>query len=291
MKMVTKGETFYGTSVIGSFTYNDVLDGLIIKISPALVTITDGFIKTTPPEILQEIVQDHVIELLEHKVRTIHVDVNFEDYRGFAKKSPDINVTIFTPSFLESLNEVIRSYKSFLTLHLLTNYPQRHFYRFERIEPGAICFQLDVISDSAQLKELIRHIRDIGACASPVIETVGSENLIPKPKEEVFTLLEPVLHEIGMLTFQAAGTASRSNVSAGTFDKEKVGSYVECFKERFSGTIQLQGGITPSTIREAVKLGAEFLVSGTQIFRNQKGLAPPDVIDIMLMEAAKALMM
>ena len=49
--------------------------------------------------------------------------------------------------------------------------------------------------------------------------------------------------------------------------------------------------ITPSTIREAVKFGAEFLVSGTQIFRNQKGLAPPDVIDIMLMEAAKALMM
>jgi len=65
--------------------------------------------------------------------------------------------------------------------------------------------------------------------------------LIPRPKEEVFTLLEPVLHEIGMLTFQAAGTASRPNVSAGTFDKEKVGSYVEYFKERFSGTIQIQG--------------------------------------------------
>jgi len=287
--VATEGQTFYGTSSMESVAFKDVLEGRIIKISPALITITDGSVDTTPPEILQQKVQDHVIQLLGYKVRTFHVDINFKDYRGFGSKRPDINTAIFTPSFLESLNEVVRSYDGFLTLHLLTDFPQRHLRRFDHIESSAVCFQLEVISDSKQLEELVHHILDIGACASPVIETVGSKNLMPKPKEEIFTFLEPVLPEIGMLTFQAAGTASRSDVSAGTFDKEQVGSYVECVKELFAGTIQLQGGITTSTIGEAVKLGAEFLVSGTQIFDNQEGLTPPEVIDIMLMEAAKAL--
>jgi pentose-5-phosphate-3-epimerase len=287
--VATEGQTFYGTSSMGSVAFKDVLEGRIIKINPALIAITDGTVDTTPSEIIQQKVQDHVIQLLGHKVRTFHVDVNFEDYSGFGSNRPDINTAIFTPSFLENLNEVVRSYDGFLNLHLLTDFPQRHLRRFGHIELGAVCFQLEVISDSKQLKELIHNILDSGACASPVIETVGSENLMPKPKEEIFIFLEPVLSEIGMLTFQAAGTASRSNVSAGTFAKEQVRSYIERMKELFTGTIQLQGGITTSSIGEAVKLGAEFMVSGTQIFRNQDGLTPPEVIDIMLTEAAKAL--
>jgi len=287
--VVTEAQIFYGTSSLRSFTRQDVLEGRVIKINPALITITDGLVDTTPPEILQRKVRDHVIQLLRHKLRTFHVDVNFEDYSGFGSQRPRINTAVFTPSFLESLNDAVRSYNGFLNLHLLTDFPQRHLRQFEHIGLGAICFQLDVVSGSEELEAIIQQILDMGACASPVIETVGSENLTPQPIGEVFTLLKPALPSVGMLTFQAAGTASRSNVSAGTFDKEHVGSYVEYVKESFTGTIQLQGGITTSTIGEAVRMGAEFLVSGTQIFHNQEGLTAPEVIDVMLMEASRAL--
>jgi len=285
----TEAQAFYSISSLKSFTRQDVLEGRVIKINPALVTITDGLDDRMPPESLQKRVQHHVEQLLEHNVHTFHVDINFEDYSGFSGKRPNTNTVIFMPSFLKDLNEIVRSHDGFLNLHLLTNFPHLHLCKFDRIELGAVCFQLDVISGSEQLQELVHHILDIGACASPVIETVGSENLMPKPKEEILLLLEPVLPEIGMLTFQAAGTASRSNLPAGTFNKEGVGSYIRHVKESFTGTFQMQGGITTSTIGEAVRMGAEFLVSGTQIFRNQRGLTAPQVIDQMLVEAAEAL--
>ncbi len=287
--MATEMQIFYSTSSPVSFTEHDVLEGRVIKLNPALITITDGLVQTTSPKILQQRVRDQVTQLLRHKIRTFHVDINFEDYRGFGSNRPEINTSVFTPSFLENLNEVVRSYSGFLNLHLLTDFPRRHLRRFEDIQLGAICFQLDAISSSEELEGLCQRIIDIGACASPVIETVGSENLIPKPLEEVFLFLKQVLPEIGMLTFQASGTASRSKVPAGIFNKERVEPFVERFKESFTGTIQLQGGITISTIREAVRMGAEFLVSGTQIFHNQHGLTAPQVIDMMLMEASKAL--
>ena len=127
---------------------------------------------------------------------------------------------------------------------------------------------------------------DNGACASPVIETVGSRNLLPKSPEEILSLLKPVISEIGMLTFQASGTTSRSNVLSGMFNKEQVQPYINCVREIFNGTIQIQGGITTSTICEAVKLGAEFLVCGTQLFRNHDGLSAPEVVDQMLIEVS-----
>ena len=52
------------------------------------------------------------------------------------------------------------------------------------------------------------------------------------------------------------------------------------------GTFQIQGGITTETIGDAMRLGAEFLVCGTQIFRNSQGLIPPQVVDRLLAEAA-----
>ncbi len=287
--MVTEAQNFYSLSSPKSITQQDVLTGRVIKINPALITITDGLIGAIPPESLQQMVWGQVVQLLQHKIRTFHVDLNFADYGGFGPKKPDINSYIFSPSFLESLNNLIRSYNGFLNLHLLTDFPHRHLYEFEHIALGAVCFQLEVIVGPKQLQELVDHILELGVCASPVIETVGSENFKPTPPREIFTFLEPALSKIGMLTLQAAGTASRSNIAPGTFAKEQVAPYIEWAKRSFSGAIQIQGGITTNTIQEAVRMGAEFLVSGTQIFRNQEGLTAPEVIDIMLGEASKAL--
>jgi pentose-5-phosphate-3-epimerase len=102
-------------------------------------------------------------------------------------------------------------------------------------------------------------------------------------------LLKPVLPAIGMLTLQAAGTASRSKRPAGHFAREALASFLTILRESFTGTLQIQGGITTQTIGQAVQLGAEFLVCGTELFHNREQGAPRAVIDALLTEAANAL--
>lgn len=268
----------------------DVFGGEVVKINPALITITDGLVATTPPETLRRRVRKQVSELLEsEKVRTFHLDVNFEDYGGFGRDKPDINTSVFTPNFVSELNELVRSRGAFLNLHLLTDHPERRLREFEDAGVGAVCFQAEVVDEAQQLEELVEQIVGLGACASPVIETVGTDSFVPPPKEEVLALLEPVLPRVGMLTVQATGTASRSNTPAGIFDREHVRSYLEIISERFEGAIQMQGGIRTDTVAEAVKLGAEFLVCGTDIFHNRDRLRPLEVINLMLEEMARGL--
>jgi pentose-5-phosphate-3-epimerase len=129
----------------------------------------------------------------------------------------------------------------------------------------------------------------MGACASPVIETVGSDHMAPPPPQQVHQQLQPVLARIGMLTFQAAGTAARSNQLAGTFAADQVRRFIDPFKQAFRGTVQIQGGIKIETVGQALELGAEFLVIGTQLFRHPTGLSPTDVVDRLLGQAADAL--
>ena len=165
----------------------------------------------------------------------------------------------------------------------------KHLRDFRSTEFGAICFQLDAVQNVRKLERLVSEILELGACPSPVVETVGSANKKPIPLEEVKSLLEPVLSSIGMLTFQAAKTASRSNAPGIFFDSESVKRYIEPLREKFEGTIQIQGGITKDTIGEAVNIGAEFFVTGTEIFRNHGGLTPEQAVDEMLQKAVESL--
>ncbi|MBS7645281.1 MAG: hypothetical protein QXR65_08880 [Candidatus Bathyarchaeia archaeon] len=78
------------------------MNGKIIKLNPALVTLTDGLIGRVPPRLIREKVLCQVEHILEHgKVYTFHVDVNFEDYEGFGLKRPKINTSVFSPAFLK----------------------------------------------------------------------------------------------------------------------------------------------------------------------------------------------
>jgi len=136
---------------------------------------------------------------------------------------------------------------------------------------------------------MVDAVLKIGACASPVIETVGSGATAPAEPNAVLNLLRPALPQIGMLTFQAAATASRSNTSEGAFTSNTARSYIDFLRPEFHGTVQVQGGITTRTIGEVVRLGVEFLVCGTEIFRNPEGRSPATVIAGMLAAAARAL--
>jgi pentose-5-phosphate-3-epimerase len=284
----TDGRRFYSVSSLPNATRQGILDGDVVKLNPALITITDGLVGQMAPEVLHGRVRSQVELLLNQgKIRTFHVDVNFEDYGGFGPQRPNVNTAVFTPEFLAQLNTRVQAQGAFLNLHLLTDQPHIRLREFEDIPLGAVCFQLDAVQEPAALEALVHQIAAMDACASPVIETVGATNRPPPSVEAVFALLEPVLPEIGMLTFQAAGTAARSSQGGGRFDR--VAPYIARIRRAFAGTIQIQGGITTETIGEAVKLEAEFLVCGTQIFCNAEGLTPPEVVDRLLAETARAL--
>jgi len=130
---------------------------------------------------------------------------------------------------------------------------------------------LEVVKDRRQLEQLVSQIEALRACTSPVIETVGSEHLHPLPPQQVLSRLSPLLPALGMLTFQAAGTASRSNRPSGHFAGAALASYLASLPDSFTGTLQFQGGITTQTIGLAVQMGAESLVYGTQLFHNREG--------------------
>ncbi|MEM3404447.1 MAG: hypothetical protein QXJ17_07935 [Nitrososphaeria archaeon] len=281
----TKAQKFYEENSLNNFSRKDILEGNVVKINPALITITDGLVGKIEKEELQNRVRENALRLLKNKVRTFHVDINFEDYKGFGVRRPDVNDSIFT----RMLNKEIRSLNGFLNLHLLTNSPLDKIHKYRDIGAGAICFQLDAIDNPSQLGEVVEYILKLGATASPVIETVGSESLRVKPVEETVKLLSPILYKIGMLTFQAVSTASRSDQSDVRFDKARVDKYVKKVKGRFKGTIQVQGGITSKTVGEAVSVGAEFLVVGTQIFRNREGLKPEQVVELLLKKYSETL--
>ena len=267
-----------------------MLAGWIVKINPALITITDGRVAETSPAELQRMVGNRVADLLDHGVHTFHVDVNFDDYSHFAATPPDVNADVFSPPFLADLNRMVRDRGAFLNLHVLTDDPSARLQAMRNVGFGAMCFQLDVVPNTAAVTALVRQIGDMGACASPVIELVGSDGAAPRTKEQVMSLLEPSLSGIGLLTIQAAGTAARSDTAAGRLQGNAAGEYIRFFRRDFDGAIQLQGGVTTATIGNAVRLGAEFMVCGTEIFRNKDGRAPGEVVRGMLAEAARALL-
>lgn len=277
------------------FTLKHVLAGHVVHINPALITLTDGIPAGTPPAVGQQRVLDAVQRLIAPdrrypaRLRTVHADINFPDYSGYGEPRPIMNDDIFSCAFLHDLARTLRAANCFLNIHLLTDDPAARYEEYERAQAGCVCFQLEVLRDAGAVAALVERIVECGACASPVIETVGSASVPPLPLARAQELLAPSLPRIGMLTFQAAGTTARSDQASGECKFGHVRPYVAGLREGFKGTVQIQGGITTATVREAVGLGAEFLVAGTQLFRNKEGRPPKAIIAEMLREAAAGL--
>ena len=279
--MATARQDFYSKISPAAFTRQNILAGGAIKINPALIVMVDALTNQVTPAVLQQRVKSAVVFLLQHKIRTFHLDLNFDDYSGFKANQPPANTAVFTPVFIEDLNGIVRANNGFLNLHLLTDDPLRHWEQLAHIPLGAVCFQLDAVFDPPRLRELVTRITATGACASPVIETVGDDTFIPAGPEAVWALLEPALADIGMLTFQTAQTAARSDTPAGRFRPDRLEPYLQLARQSFSGVIQLQGGITLESVAPAAQLGADFLVCGTELFYNKAGYSTPQVIDRM----------
>ncbi len=288
--MMTEGQRFYSTTARSDpYTRADVLAGRVIRISPALITIMDGHAAADVPDVLRGDILARVNDLLRGGVRSLHVDVNFEDYSGYGEPAPPPSAHIFTPDFVMELAHIARAFTAFVTLHLLTDYPMRHLRDFEHVGLGAVCFQLDVVDDLPRLLTLVEFITALGACASPVIETVGTPRRPPMPPTALRALLEPALPHIGMVTLQTAGTTARSSQPAGQFQHQAATAILPVLRPDFTGTLQFQGGLTRASVGAAAALGADFLVTGTPIFHHPDGLTPLDAVIELLVAAADGL--
>ncbi len=283
-------ETFYHKSSLKNFSKDDIVKGTVIKINPALITILDTIGKLENIAYTQQKILNIVKDLIRHgNIHTLHIDINFADYQHFGIHPPSINSHIFTPEFLEKLYELATPHSVLLNVHLLTNHIEEHLLAMKHIRLGAVCFQLEVINTHNKLAKIIDLISSIGACVSPVIETIGSENFNPPTKEDILQFLSPFFNKIGMLTFQLLATGARSShITDQHFDKNSI-EYINFIGKQFPGTIQIQGGITTKTIGTAINLGSEFFVCGTEIFNNKEGYSPHEVVGQLLAASHQAL--
>lgn len=281
---------FYTRGRPQEFSREDVLAGRVVRLNPALVTITDGLIGRVSPALLRKKVEEQVAELLARdRLQTFHLDVNFPDYGGYGENPPSPNNEVFDPVFVARLSEALLDRGAFLNLHLLSDRPLDHLKDYRSSPIGAVCFQLDAIKEERELAALVAAIRDMEAVASPVIETAGVRERPARPADAVLAQLEPVLGEIGLLTFQAAGTGARSSQPHGSFDEESLRPYLTRLRDAIPGGVQIQGGVTGATIGRIVRLGADFVVCGTEIFRHPEGRSPHQVVGALLAAAAEAL--
>lgn len=272
---------FYSPAVLPA-TAEYITAGKIVRLNPALITLLDGRMETVPPAVLRQEVREQVGRLLVHgKIATFHSDINFPDYGGFGEPAPCSNQAVFTPDFLAALAADIRRQGGCLNLHLLTDRPLERWQEYQAVSPAAVCYQLDAVTDPVYHRTLLDSIAAQGSCASPVIEIFGSAGRPALTAAETFSQVQPFLAELPLLTFQAEATAARSTFAAGGLASAVVRDYIAYYKERYSGAIQLQGGVKLSTIRDAAALGADFLVCGTVIFRNDRH-SPAEMVDRLL---------
>lgn len=276
---------FYSPAVLPA-TAKYMAAGRVVRLNPALITLLDGRIDAVPVAVLQQEVTKQVRHLLSHgKVMTFHCDINFPDYGGFGEPAPCSNQAVFTPDFLTTLAANIRRQGGYLNLHMLTDQPLERWREYQGVSPAAVCYQLDAVADPQYHRELLERINASGSCASPVIEIFGSAGRDALTAAATFSQVQPFLAELPLLTFQAEATAARSTFAAGGLASAVVRDYIAYYKKRYTGAIQLQGGIKLNTIRDAAALGADFLVCGTVIFRTGTN-KPAEMVDRLLQELA-----
>lgn len=273
-----------------------IQSGRVLRINPALITILEHIPCIDTQNIRMQVLHQTENVLRSNKVQSVHVDINVADYQGFGQQKPILNYEIFDFSFLQELGQLLSTYSCGLNLHLLTADPCYWLEQYQGLTFDAICYQWEVIPSAAYHRALLQHIAAYDACPSPVLEMT---RLLPAAErgktargfareraEALWRQLGCELPPDSMLTFQVEATGSRSHAAVGGLYDDAIIAALAFFRDVFPGTLQVQGGITTATVKQAVKLGMDFAVCGTQIFgtcdRN-----PAEIVERLLKNAAE----
>ncbi len=154
--------------------------------------------------------------------------------------------------------------------HLMISEPLKYIPDFINAGADVICFHVEADSP---IEETIDYIREKGKVAA----------LAVKPGTEIEAVY-PYLEKLGMVLVMTVepGFGGQSFMADMMPKIEKLRE--ECKRRNLETDIQVDGGISPSTVETAAKAGANVLVAGSAIFCAED---PKEAITTLREKAAK----
>jgi len=169
----------------------------------------------------------------------------------------DVMDGIFVPSIsygMPVLASVRKRTKAFLDVHLMITEPERYIEEFVKCGADLITFHLEA---TEQVETCIRLIREQGVQAAISI----------KPNTPV-SALEPYIDQLDMVLIMTVepGFGGQKYISACT---EKVRQVRRMIAERgLNCAVQVDGGIGADNLQMVLDAGANVIVAGSSIFKN-----------------------
>lgn len=136
----------------------------------------------------------------------------------------------------------------FLDTHLMIENPEKYIPGFAEAGSDGITFHAEACP--ASLKAVAGQIRNLG-------KKVGVSIRPATP----LSLIDELIGEVDMVLLMTVNPGF-----GGQAFMPEVLPKIQELRKRFSGDIEVDGGINPATAAEAVKAGANVLVAGTAVF-------------------------
>ena len=188
------------------------------------------------------ILGDQIRQVKENGAQYLHIDVMDGNF------VPSISIGFPVISSLKkSFDDIV------FDVHLMIDEPIRYVERFAKSGADIITVHLEACSD---VKQTLAAIRALGVKAGISVKP-------DTPVEEVYPYL-PMLDMVLVMTVEPGFGGQK--LIPHTLDKvHTLYSYIR--SHSMSVDIEVDGGITVNTIKDAKKAGANVFVAGTAVFR------------------------
>jgi len=157
------------------------------------------------------------------------------------------NITI-GPVVIKDINTSLKK-----DVHLMIENPEKYINAFAKAGADIITFHVETVKDSKSVINIINKIRKLGI-------NVGIAINVDTSPSKIFPYLTYVDQVIVMAV--RAGFGGQNIIP-------KCLVKVKQIREKFSGDIEVDGGINNKTIKTAQKMGTNIFVSGSFIFNSK----------------------
>ena len=155
-------------------------------------------------------------------------------------------------------------------VHLMISDPYKYIPDFIKAGADVVCFHIESYSDTEKTIDLIRESGKIAALAV-------------KPGTEIEAVY-PYLEKLGMVLVMTVEPGFGGQSFMADMMEKIVKLREECKRRNLEIDIQVDGGISLSTVETVAKAGANVLVAGSAIFGSED---PKETITLLREKAAK----
>ena len=155
-------------------------------------------------------------------------------------------------------------------VHLMISAPYKYIPDFIKAGADVVCFHIESDSDTEKTIDLIRESGKIAALAV-------------KPGTEIEAVY-PYLEKLGMVLVMTVEPGFGGQSFMADMMEKIVKLREECKRRNLEIDIQVDGGISLSTVETVAKAGANVLVAGSAIFGSED---PKETITLLREKAAK----